>query len=253
MEVYQSSRTAAELEYALGAVPSIGENGNWFIGEQDTGVLAEGLTPYVGSNGNWFIGEQDTGVLAVAQTPYVGENGNWWINNEDTGVPAAGSNPDAANAYMTQSVGVSDDKKLFTLPFGGGEFRVICTVDTGDASVSEVVISADADGNPFELEEVYILVDSATKRYSYAGIQVNGRGVGEDRGGKPACISIRKFQGMWMAFVGTSGYASSNPFGIWPYHFSGWRNKQLLADAGHKIKKINLEYTQCKLTVYGRD
>lgn len=43
MEVYQSSRTAAELEYALGAVPSIGENGNWFIGEQDTGIFASGV------------------------------------------------------------------------------------------------------------------------------------------------------------------------------------------------------------------
>lgn len=43
MEVYQSSKTAEELEYALGAVPSIGKNGNWFIGEQDTGVFAGGV------------------------------------------------------------------------------------------------------------------------------------------------------------------------------------------------------------------
>lgn len=43
MEVYNSSRTAAELEYALGAVPSIGENGNWFIGEEDTGIFAKGI------------------------------------------------------------------------------------------------------------------------------------------------------------------------------------------------------------------
>lgn len=43
MEVYNSSRTAAELEYALGAVPSIGENGNWFIGDEDTGIFAKGI------------------------------------------------------------------------------------------------------------------------------------------------------------------------------------------------------------------
>lgn len=43
MEVYNSSRTAAEMEYALGAVPSIGENGNWFIGEEDTGIFAKGI------------------------------------------------------------------------------------------------------------------------------------------------------------------------------------------------------------------
>lgn len=64
MEVYQSERTAAELEYALGAVPSIGENNHWFIGDQDTGILAEGLTPYVGENQNWWVGETDTGVFA---------------------------------------------------------------------------------------------------------------------------------------------------------------------------------------------
>lgn len=64
MEVYQSSKTAAEMEYALSAIPSIGANNHWFIGDQDTGVLAEGLTPYVGQTGNWWIGETDTGVYA---------------------------------------------------------------------------------------------------------------------------------------------------------------------------------------------
>jgi len=43
MEVYQSGKTAEEMEYALGAVPSIGGNGNWFIGEQDTGIFAAGV------------------------------------------------------------------------------------------------------------------------------------------------------------------------------------------------------------------
>lgn len=64
MEVYQSSKTAAEMEFALKAIPSIGANNHWFIGDVDTGVLAEGLTPYVGANGNWWVGETDTGVYA---------------------------------------------------------------------------------------------------------------------------------------------------------------------------------------------
>ena len=64
MEVYQSSKTAAEMEYALSAVPSIGANGNWFIGDQDTGISAYGVVPSIGENGNWFIGEEDTGIFA---------------------------------------------------------------------------------------------------------------------------------------------------------------------------------------------
>jgi hypothetical protein len=56
--------------------PHIGDNGNWFIGETDTGVKAsgtdgkdgkdgeDGVTPHIGANGNWFIGDTDTGVAA---------------------------------------------------------------------------------------------------------------------------------------------------------------------------------------------
>ena len=56
--------------------PHIGDNGNWFIGDTDTGVKAvgengkdgidgkDGVTPHIGANGNWFIGDTDTGVAA---------------------------------------------------------------------------------------------------------------------------------------------------------------------------------------------
>lgn len=43
---------------------------HWFVGETDTGILAEGvdgndgITPNIGANGNWFIGDTDTGVTA---------------------------------------------------------------------------------------------------------------------------------------------------------------------------------------------
>ncbi len=53
-----------------GITPEIGENGNWFIGDEDTGISAEGaagengLTPEIGENGNWFIGDEDTGISA---------------------------------------------------------------------------------------------------------------------------------------------------------------------------------------------
>jgi hypothetical protein len=43
MEVFKSGFTAEQMEYALSAVPSIGENGNWWIGDTDTGVFAGGV------------------------------------------------------------------------------------------------------------------------------------------------------------------------------------------------------------------
>ena len=74
----------------------------------------DGLTPYIGSNGNWWIGDVDTGVAAQGPqgetgqqgpagqnglnghdgqdglTPYIGSNGNWWIGTTDTGIAAQG-------------------------------------------------------------------------------------------------------------------------------------------------------------------
>lgn len=68
-----------------------------------------GETPYIGENGNWWVGETDTGVAAVGadglqgpigekgedgepgKTPHIGKNGNWWLGETDTGVTAAGA------------------------------------------------------------------------------------------------------------------------------------------------------------------
>lgn len=60
--------------------------------------------PYVGENGNWWIGDFDTGVkvvygevvtdeygdeyIPVENEPIIGENGNWIIGDDDTGVKA---------------------------------------------------------------------------------------------------------------------------------------------------------------------
>jgi hypothetical protein len=65
-------------------------NNHWFIGDQDTGVLAEGLTPYIGAGNHWFIGNTDTGITAQGLTPYVGANGNWWVGETDSGIFAGG-------------------------------------------------------------------------------------------------------------------------------------------------------------------
>ena len=69
-----------------GIIPHIGENGNWFLAELDTGVTAagkdgekgqngadgkDGITPHIGENGNWFLAEQDTGVTANAEAMFL--------------------------------------------------------------------------------------------------------------------------------------------------------------------------------------
>lgn len=56
----------------------IGENGNWFINNYDTGVKArgdDGITPHIGMNGNWYIGDTDTGVPATGPKGDKGDKG----------------------------------------------------------------------------------------------------------------------------------------------------------------------------------
>lgn len=65
-------------------VITIGENGNWYIDGEDTGVLAEGAQ---GSQGDPGQDGQD-GHDGI--TPHIGENGNWYIGDQDTGVSASG-------------------------------------------------------------------------------------------------------------------------------------------------------------------
>ncbi len=93
------------------------ENGNLQVsfGEdvwQDLGrVVGEnGLTPVIGENGNWWLGDLDTGVSASGAngaTPHIGENGNWWIGNTDTGVKAIGRDGNDNNKIVLISIGIA--------------------------------------------------------------------------------------------------------------------------------------------------
>ena len=80
---------------ADGETPYIGENGNWWIGNTDTGIKATGSDGADGSDGkdgqdgkDGKDGEDGKDGL----TPYIGSNGNWWIGNTDTGIQATGTN-----------------------------------------------------------------------------------------------------------------------------------------------------------------
>ena len=109
-----------------GESPRIGENGNWWVGNTDLGVKAQGVqgqkgqdgqpgrdgqngtSPRIGDNGNWWVGNEDTGKTARGPEgqkgqdgrdgqngrdgaiPRIGDNGNWWVGDQDTDKPARG-------------------------------------------------------------------------------------------------------------------------------------------------------------------
>lgn len=66
-----------------GLTPFINDEGNWQIGEEDTGIKAAGTNGINGTNGT-------NGTNGL--TPYINDSGNWQIGDEDTGIQAAGVN-----------------------------------------------------------------------------------------------------------------------------------------------------------------
>lgn len=98
-----------------GQTPHIGDNGHWFVGNEDTGIAAQGEagkdgangkdavppTVTIGDNDHWFVNGVDTGKKAtgtdgkdgVSPTITIGGNGNWFVDGTDTGKKAVGADP----------------------------------------------------------------------------------------------------------------------------------------------------------------
>ena len=100
-----------------GATPEIGENGNWWIVDKDTGKPSRGATGATGATG------------ADGATPEIGENGNWYINGEDTGKPSRGATgatgagvPAGGNAgqVLAKITDADNDTAWVDAPTGGG-------------------------------------------------------------------------------------------------------------------------------------
>lgn len=87
----------------------------------------DGVTPHIGSNKHWYLGDRDTGVVAEGKdgkdgkngaTPVIGNNGNWWIDGKDTGKSSNASIP--AGIITMWSGSVSDIPEGWALCNGSG-------------------------------------------------------------------------------------------------------------------------------------
>ena len=102
---------------ADGVTPHIGDNGNWYLGEEDTGKPSRGATGTPGAAGHSPVvtatksGKTTTisvdgAAIATVEdgsdgapgsrgadgiTPTIGANGNWYLGEEDTGKPSRGA------------------------------------------------------------------------------------------------------------------------------------------------------------------
>ena len=103
-----------DTEY-LGATPNFKNGETWELSFKDKVLAAKkvgdddgdaggenGVTPHIGENGNWYIGNTDTGKPSRGEngvTPHIGDNGNWYIGSTDTGKPSRGAKGDKGDPF----------------------------------------------------------------------------------------------------------------------------------------------------------
>ena len=76
-----------------GKTPYVGDNGNWYIGADDTGKPsrgAKGDKGEKGAQGPQGLQGPPGEAGADGKTTYVGDNGNWFVGSDDTGKPSRG-------------------------------------------------------------------------------------------------------------------------------------------------------------------
>ena len=112
---------------ADGITPTIGANGNWFLGSTDTGKPSRGATGAPGADGKdgaaGTPGKDGTnGTNGI--TPTIGANGNWYIGDTDTGKPsrgATGAKGDPGDDYVLTSADKSEIAGLVLAEIPNGD------------------------------------------------------------------------------------------------------------------------------------
>ena len=152
-----------------GITPTIGKNGNWYLGSTDTGKPSRGAGGTPGAAG---ASGKDGSPGADGKdgiTPAIGENGNWYLGSSDTGKPSRGADgavPDIqigtvttlpAGSDATASMGGTAENPLLNLGIpkgadgqGSGSGGTDISLGLTSATVGQTikVKAVDTDGKP---------------------------------------------------------------------------------------------------------
>lgn len=122
---------------------------------------ADGITPHIGENGNWWIGNEDTGVRAAGERGEQGERGNDGRDGIDGYTPVKGVD------YFTEAdVAEIVARVLAQLPEGGGGTGGSTGGDTGGgdtdivATLTEADFANGTDGSFLEAGQAYLANDT---------------------------------------------------------------------------------------------
>ena len=239
-----------------GITPTIGKNGNWYLGSTDTGKPSRGAGGTPGAAG---ASGKDGSPGADGKdgiTPAIGENGNWYLGNTDTGKPSRGENgavPDIqigtvttlpAGSDATASMGGTAENPLLNLGIprgadgqGGGSGGTDISLGLTSATVGQTikVKAVDTDGKPTAWEAA----ESGEKWEKIAEIIIpddaeesNALTINKDLNGQPFSLLKARLCGKFPKYTGGStipnvmfamlnGRANGNPSpavytSLWP-------------------------------------
>ena len=119
-----------------GITPTIGKNGNWYLGSTDTGKPSRGADGTPGATGapgkNGAPGADGKDGI----TPTIGKNGYWYLGSTDTGKPSRGAagTPGAAGASGKDGSPGADGKDGITPAIGENGNWYLGSSDTGKPS-----------------------------------------------------------------------------------------------------------------------
>lgn len=211
-----------------GITPTIGKNGNWYLGSTDTGKPSRGAGGTPGAAG---ASGKDGSPGADGKdgiTPAIGENGNWYLGNTDTGKPSRGENgavPDIqigtvttlpAGSDATASMGGTAENPLLNLGIpqgadgqGGGSGGTDISLGLTSATVGQTikVKAVDADGKPAAWEAA----ESGEKWEKIAEIIIpddaeesNALTINKDLNGQPFSLLKARLCGKFPKYTGGS-------------------------------------------------
>lgn len=128
-----------------GITPHIGDNGNWYLGDTDTGkpsrgaIGANGATGPQGPAGTPGKDGVDGSPGTDGITPHIGDNGNWYIGSTDTGKPSKGEQGPGAEVFYIDLAGSYPN---YTCPVAMADIKAAyeagkvlkCRCSTGEAT-----------------------------------------------------------------------------------------------------------------------
>ena len=211
-----------------GITPTIGKNGNWYLGSTDTGKPSRGAGGTPGATG---APGKDGAPGADGKdgiTPAIGENGNWYLGSSDTGKPSRGADgavPDIqigavttlpAGSDATASMGGTAENPLLNLGIpkgadgqGGGSGGTDISLGLTSATVGQTikVKAVDTDGKPTAWEAA----ESGEKWEKIAEIIIpddaeesNALTIDKDINGQPFSLLKARLCGKFPKYTGGS-------------------------------------------------